>query len=49
VNAQDLGIIANVFFRNDRPVHDVDKNGTVNAADLGLTASLFGLLASCPH
>jgi hypothetical protein len=40
VNSFDLGILASVFARVDRPVQDVNKNGVVNSSDL-LLVSLF--------
>jgi hypothetical protein len=43
VNSIDLGIVASVFSRTDRPVQDVNKNGNVNSSDLFLVAVFFNL------
>ena len=41
VSSIDQGIVASQFGRADRPVQDIDKNGTVNSSDLLLVATNF--------
>ena len=42
VSSIDQGIVAGQFGRTDRPVQDIDKNGTVNSSDLLVVANNFG-------
>jgi hypothetical protein len=41
VNALDLQIVAARFLQTDKPVQDVNKDGTINVLDLQLIAQQF--------